>query len=133
MKASQFRVARPTNQLDKITNFYQHGLGLEVIRSFQDHNGYEGVILGTPNAPYHLEFTQHKDGRPCPAPTKDNLLVFYIPERSVIQEIVVRLSQMGHFVVPPENPYWKKNGVTLEDPDGWRIVLQNSRGLVVEG
>jgi len=25
-----------------------------------------------------------------------------------------------------ENPYWDVNGVTFEDPDGWRIVLQNA-------
>jgi hypothetical protein len=33
---------------------------------------------------------------------------------------------MGYDEVEPENPYWKNAGVTIEDPDGWRIVLQNS-------
>jgi hypothetical protein len=27
--------------------------------------------------------------------------------------------------VEPENSYWKEKGITVEDPDGWRIVLMN--------
>lgn len=23
------------------------------------------------------------------------------------------------------NPYWDRLGLTFEDPDGWRVVLQN--------
>lgn len=30
---------------------------------------------------------------------------------------------MGYDEVEPENPYWKDKGITIEDPDGWRIVL----------
>ena len=36
---------------------------------------------------------------------------------------------MGYDSVSPENPYWEKSGVTIEDPDGWRIVLMNSPGI----
>lgn len=31
--------------------------------------------------------------------------------------------------VEPENPYWKQKGITIADPDGYRIVLQNTSGL----
>lgn len=129
MPAVQFRVARPTHQLEEIIRFYHEGLGLEIISSFQNHDGYDGVMFGLPSFDYHLEFTQHMDGKPVPPPSEDNLLVFYIPDRNERDRIVQRLQQMGHESVPPENPYWAVNGVTICDPDGWRIVLQNTPGL----
>lgn len=34
------------------------------------------------------------------------------------------LAAFGHLPVEAENPYWTENGaVTVEDPDGWRVVL----------
>lgn len=129
MKVAQIRVARPTDQIQKIEEFYCQGLGLKKIGSFQGHRGYEGIMIGLPGFDYHLEFTQHKDGSPCPAPTKDNLLVFYIPNRESIEEITGRLNNMRYDTVLPENSYWKESGVTIEDPDGWRIVLMNTSGI----
>lgn len=127
--AVQCRVARPTDRIVEIIQFYRDGLGLPVIASFKEHAGYDGVMFGLPSFDYHLEFTQHQAGSPCPAPTKDNLLVFYIPEKEAVEAIVARLAQLGFPVVEPENPYWAQHGATIEDPDGWRIVLQNTRGL----
>jgi catechol 2,3-dioxygenase-like lactoylglutathione lyase family enzyme len=129
LPAVQFRIARPTDQLEKVVEFYRDGVGLEVVGSFEKHSGYDGVMLGLPAASYHLEFTQHVNGSPCPAPTEDNLLVFYIPDKAKRDSIVSRLKDMGYPQVKPENPYWKKDGITVADPDGWRIVLQNTRGL----
>lgn len=129
MHVAQIRVARPTDQLKEIEKFYCEGLGLEKVGSFQGHRGYDGIMIGLPNSDYHLEFTQHIDGSPCPAPTKDNLLVFYIPEKKTIEELLSKLQVMGYTPVPPENPYWEKSGVTFEDPDGWRIVLMNTNGI----
>ena len=43
-------------------------------------------MFGLPDEEYHLEFTRHIDGSPCPAPTKDNLLVFYMREDSEIKK-----------------------------------------------
>src|SRR5690625_6206684 len=89
--------------------------------------GYVGVILGLPDSQYHLEFTHHQDGSPCPAPTTDNLLVFYIPNKKEIDRIIERLSQMGYEEVEPANGYWKEKGKTVEDPDGWRIDRKSTR------
>jgi uncharacterized glyoxalase superfamily protein PhnB len=122
----QFRVARPTDKFEEVINFYENGLGLKRLGEFQDHDGYDGVMFGLPDAEYHLEFTTHVDGSPCPAPTKDNLLVFYIPDKKEIEKITDRLNKLGYYEVEPENPYWKENGTTIEDPDGWRIVLMNT-------
>lgn len=129
MQVAQIRVARPTDRLKEVVNFYCKGLGLKKIGSFEDHEGYDGVMIGLPDSSYHLEFTQHKNGSTCPAPTKDNLLVLYIPDKKAIEEISNRLITMGYPIVAPENPYWEKSGVTIEDPDGWRIVLMNTSSI----
>jgi len=34
-------------------------------------------------------------------------------------------SKMAYGEVEPENEYWKNQGITTDDPDGWRIVLMN--------
>jgi len=36
---------------------------------------------------------------------------------------------MGYPEVAPENPYWMQKGITIEDPDGWRLVLMNTEGI----
>ncbi|MER7795235.1 VOC family protein [Streptomyces sp. NPDC097640] len=130
LDVKQVRVARPTDRLTEVVRFYRDGLGLAELFSFQGHAGYDGVMLGLPGRSYHLEFTQHVDGSPCPAPTKDNLLVFYTPAVDAMMLMVHRLTAMGHPPVEAENPYWEENGaVTIEDPDGWRVVLVPSAGI----
>jgi catechol 2,3-dioxygenase-like lactoylglutathione lyase family enzyme len=129
LPVAQVRIARPTDRLDEVVRFYRDGLGLEVVGSFEGHAGYDGVMLGLPGREYHLEFTSREGGGPCPAPTRDNLLVFYIPDREAINQLTARLNAMGHLAVPPENPYWERHGVTFEDPDGWRVVLMNAGGI----
>ena len=125
----QVRIARPTDQLEKVVQFYSEGLGLKILGSFQDHAGYDGVMMGLPGFPYHLEFTSHKNGSPCPAPSKDNLLVLYIPEEAAKNAIENRLKSQGYLAVAPENPYWQEKGITFEDPDGWRVVLMGTPGI----
>jgi len=127
--AVQFRVARPTHQMDKIIEFYHEGLELEIVGSFKNHNGYDGVMFGLPSVDYHIEFTQSEAAVPTPPPSDDNLLVFYIPDQQKRDAIAAKLNGMGYKSVEPENPYWSQNGITIEDPDGWRIVLQNTHGL----
>ena len=128
MQVAQVRIGRPTDQLKTVEEFYCKGVGLQKLTSFEGA-GYEGILIGLPHTTYHLEFTQHKDGSPCPAPTNDNLLVLYIPDKKTINEIANRLQAMGYDSVPPENPYWEEAGVTIEDPDGWRLVLMNTAGI----
>lgn len=127
--AVQFRIARPTNQMDKIIEFYGKGLGLEKVGEFQKHEGYEGVMFGLPERNYHLEFTQHESGNPIPHPPEDQLLVFYIADTFKWNEIANRLLGMGYRQVPSENPYWDRGGITIEDPDGYRVVLMNTVGI----
>ncbi len=123
---SQLRVARPTDDLEAVVRFYRDGLGLDVLSEFRDHAGFDGVMLGHRGAGYHLEFTRrtgHPAGR---APTEDNLLVFYLPDSVAWREAVDRLARHGYRAVPACNPYWDRCGMTFEDPDGYRVVLQNA-------
>ena len=126
---AEIRIARPTDKLEEIKKFYGDGLGLPVVGSFNGHEGYTGIMYGLPGRDYHLEFISHEKGSSCPAPTRDNLIVFYLPERSDIDKINSRLAAMGYKSVPPDNPYWKEKGITIEDPDGWRIILMNTKGI----
>jgi catechol 2,3-dioxygenase-like lactoylglutathione lyase family enzyme len=105
--------------------FYRDGLGFQVIAAFDGHDGFDGRMLGHPQAPWHLEFTQHRDHRAGRAPTQDNLLVFYLPEHAEWEAAVQRMRDNGYSPVSSFNPYWDRQGVTFEDPDGYRVVLQN--------
>jgi len=119
------RIARPTSDLDAVVRFYREGLGLEELYRFANHDGFDGVMLGHRGAPYHFEFTRahgHDAGR---APTQDNLVVFYLPQRSAWESAVARMRECGFSPVDSFNPYWDRNGVTFEDCDGYRVVLQN--------
>jgi catechol 2,3-dioxygenase-like lactoylglutathione lyase family enzyme len=122
----KLRVARPTDHLDALIRFYRDGLGLQILARFDNHDGFDGVMLGGPGVPYHFEFTHvhgHSAGR---APTPDNLLVFYLPDRKEWEDSVQSMRNAGFEPVPSFNPYWDRNGVTFEDADGYRIVLENS-------
>lgn len=61
MKAdTELRIARPTGRLEEVVRFYAEGLGLTVLGSFEDHEGFDGVIVGLRGAHFHLEFTDRK-------------------------------------------------------------------------
>jgi catechol 2,3-dioxygenase-like lactoylglutathione lyase family enzyme len=128
-RVAQVRIARPTDRLEEVVAFYRDGLGLPELTRFTNHEGYDGVMLGLPDATYHLEFTQHSRGSPCSAPSADNLLVLYIPDATQLGILRERLERRGHRPVAPENPYWLQNSVTFQDPDGWRVVLCNTHGV----
>jgi hypothetical protein len=125
MEASQFRIARPTNNLAAISHFYVVGLGLEEIGSFTGHDGYDGVLLGLPGVQHHLEFTQFKSAENCLAPSHDHLLVLYFESPEKYTAAIARLHRLNILPVEPANPYWAHKSQTFEDPEGWRVVLHN--------
>jgi len=126
-KTSVLRIARPTDNLREITNLYEKGLGFSQLGAFEGHAGFDGVILGHPNHPYHLEFTQRHGVNAGRAPTQDNLLVFYVPDLDEWQDRCNHMEVAGFVDVPAVNPYWDAEGRTFEDPDGYRVVIQNRR------
>ncbi|HEY7697445.1 MAG TPA: VOC family protein [Vicinamibacteria bacterium] len=126
LSKSHLRVARPTDDLQALARFYRDGLGMEVLFEFRDHNGFDGVMLGWPGTEHHLEFTRHSGHKAGRAPTEDNLLVFYLPDKEEWKSAVARMESTGYRAIKPFNPYWETNGKTFEDPDGYRVVLQNA-------
>lgn len=125
-KASILRVARPTDQLREIAQMYVDGLGFEVLFEFQNHAGFDGVIIGQPNQPYHLEFTHHTGTVVGGAPTEDNLLIFFVPDHDEWMARCVKMLAAGFAEVKSYNPYWDQSGKTFEDLDGYRVVIENS-------
>lgn len=123
---THLRVARPTDNLEAVVRFYRDGLGLDVLFEFNDHDGFDGVMLGRKGAGYHLEFTRKKGHSAGKAPTEDNLLVFYVPAVSQWQRALDRMEQHGYRPVKAFNAYWDQHGKTFADPDGYRVVLQNA-------
>lgn len=119
----QVRFARQTTRLDRIVGFYRDRLGLPEIDRFTGHDGYDGVMIGLPGTGAHLEFTT-SDGAEPPAGHDESLLVLYLGDRPTVDELVAR---SGATPVPSANPYWDRVGVTLTDPDGFRVVLVADR------
>lgn len=109
--------------------FYEEGLGLKRIGSFDQHEGYDGVMLGLPHQHVHLEITKHEEDESLPVPHPEQLLVFYIPDEEEFQQMKKRLIAFGGRQVTSTNPYWDRGGVTIEDPDGYRVVLMNTEGI----
>jgi catechol 2,3-dioxygenase-like lactoylglutathione lyase family enzyme len=126
MKSVQVRFARHTNQLAALVRFYRDGLGLSEIGSFRNHGGYDGVFLALPGTEAHLEFTSGGEYEP-PPPHPETLLVLYLGSDEAVREAVTRA---GATPVAPVNLFWQEHGVTLADPDGFRVVLvpQSWRG-----
>jgi catechol 2,3-dioxygenase-like lactoylglutathione lyase family enzyme len=119
----QLRVARHTDRLEEVVAFYRDGLGLRELGGFRDHAGYDGVFLEVPGTGAHLELTAGgSHGAPVPHP--ESLIVLYLGDDEAVARVLARL---GVAAVPPANPYWAAHGVTVEDPDGFRVVLVPER------
>jgi ribosomal protein S18 acetylase RimI-like enzyme len=54
--------------------------------------------------------------------------VLYLGDDAAVAQVVARLSAEP---VAPANPYWAEHGVTLADPDGFRVVLVPERWVRV--
>lgn len=123
---AHLRIARPTRALAPLLAFYRDGLGFELLGSFEDHDGFSGVMLGHEGAGYHLEFTVEGDVDPGRAPSREHLLVFYLPDADAWRAACARLEAQGFAAVEPHKPYWAARGRNYEDPDGYGVILQNS-------
>lgn len=122
---AHLRVARPASDLARTERMYCEGFGFAVLARFQDHQGFDGVMLGNAGMDYHFEFTQCAGHPVTPSPTSEDLTVFYLADRQVWQAACDRAEASGFIRVTSFNPYWDVSGRTYEDPDGYRIVLQH--------
>ena len=118
----KLRLARHTNQLNKIKSFYIDILEFELIGEFRDHEGYNGIFLSKNNTDWELEFTD-SNTEAIHKFDEDDLIVMYADSDNELNEIVNKLISKGIKKVTAQNPYWNRNGFMLKDPDGYRIVF----------
>ncbi len=121
---SHLRIARPVTDLDRAVRMYVDGLGLQALGGFRDHEGFDGVMLGEPGADHHFEFTVCRHHPVQPAPTPEDLLVVYVPDREVWTRRCAALLSAGFRETPSFNPYWDQRGRTFVDADGYRLVVE---------
>ncbi|RYF69243.1 MAG: VOC family protein [Comamonadaceae bacterium] len=120
------RIARPVTDLASSVSMYRQGLGWHVLGEFADHEGFDGAMLGDPQANCHVEFTVRRAGHVVPSPTPEDLIVLYLPVQEEWLEACRSMASAGFSEVAPFNPYWVARGKTFQDPDGYRVVLQNA-------
>jgi len=119
------RIARPSKDLAAAERFWVAGFGLSVVYRAQggtEPGEHDLLMVGRPEASWHLELVHEAARLVMPRPTEEDLLVVYLDE-PVPEELVARLEEHGGKRVLPPNPYWNEWGVTIEDPDGYRLVL----------
>jgi hypothetical protein len=59
-----------------------------------------------------------------PAPTPEDLLVFYVEAAEPWERRCRAMLDAGFREVQAFNPYWSRLGRSFEDPDGYRVVIQ---------
>src|SRR4029450_4127368 len=104
------RVARPTDHLTAIAEMYATGLDFTVFAQFEDHDGFDGIILRHPQQPYHLEFTTQRGHHVGKAPTREHRLVFYLLVHDEWEASCARMLAVGFRRVQSYNPYWEARG-----------------------
>src|SRR3974390_1956175 len=92
---TQLRIARPVSALDRSVAMYRKGLGLSEIGRFENHDGFDGVMLGRPDLHYHFEFTCCRAHPVAPTPTAEDLLVFYLADSVQWQQACASMLQAG--------------------------------------
>jgi hypothetical protein len=114
MSTVAMRVARPTVDLDRIRSFYEHVVGLPLLWSFADHDGFDGAIFGLPDERAQLELVRSLHGD-APAPTSEDALVLYFGDGGAGAELVDRLRRAGTIEVTAVsarlNPYCRRRRV----------------------
>jgi len=124
LPTSHLRITRPSYNLGVSERFWVDGLGLDVL--FRADGSAEGghalLMVGWPSAAWHLELVGDPGTAASAAPTEEGLLVLYVGG-AADDGIIGRLIDAGGTRVTARNPYWDRWGVTIADPDGYRLVL----------
>lgn len=73
---------------------------------------------------YRVTSASHVRAATSSAPSEEDLLVLDVGGPLDI-DTVDRLVQAGGTVISARNPYWDRWGITIVDPDGYRLVLSH--------
>lgn len=128
LPTSHLRIARPSRDLRASERFWVDGLGLDVLfrAGFSAEGGHTLLMVGWPDAAWHLELVSDPYDETPAAPTEEDLLVLYL-NGEVDAGVVSRLIVAGGTQVAARNPYWDHGAVMIVDPDGYRLVLTSRR------
>ncbi|QZK90365.1 VOC family protein [Flavobacterium sp. CHNK8] len=118
----KLRVARHTNDLEKIKVFYLSILEFELLGSFKNHDFYDGIFIGNSNLDSHFEFTQSTDNAKHQF-DEDDIIVLYPETISHYNSILNKVLESNISIITSKNPYWNTNGKMFLDPDGYRIII----------
>jgi hypothetical protein len=116
------RVARHTDNLEKVINFYVDILGLEVLGEFKNHNGYDGIFIGKPDSEWHLEFTISQEN-PEHVFDEDDILVFYPKTTEELDCVLNKIRGKNIEIRESKNPYWNDNGILIKDFDNHNVII----------
>lgn len=122
---THMRIAKPVSNLERSFLMYSQGLDLQKIAEFNNHDGFNGIMLGRNDISWHIEFTVCQHHPVQPSQTEEDLLVLYYPHKEEWESTCARMVEAGFNAVSSFNPYWDVNGRTFVDPDGYRVVIQN--------
>jgi catechol 2,3-dioxygenase-like lactoylglutathione lyase family enzyme len=118
------RVARHTNNLEKIKSFYIDILGFELLGGFENHNDYDGIFIGKPNLDWHFEFTKSNE-KANHSSDEDDIIVLYPETILKYNQLINNILNSNISLITSKNPYWNQNGKMFLDPDGFRIIISN--------
>lgn len=125
------RVARHTNNLEEIEKFYVNILGFERLGGFQNHNNYDGVFIGKKELSWHFEFTQSQISAKHTF-DEDDVTVLYPKTISDYTNLENKIKKHNITVIDALNPFWNENGIMIQDPDGYRIVISPLKAEISE-
>src|ERR1700751_2769935 len=102
LPTSHLRIARPSRDLRMSERFWVEGLGLEVLFGADSsaEGGHALLMVGWPDAAWHLELVSDPRGETPAAPTEEDLLVLYL-NGEVDAGVVSRLADAGGTQVAP--------------------------------
>lgn len=122
----KLRIARHTDDLEKIKSFYIAILGFELLGGFENHDNYDGVFIGKPSLDWHFEFTKSNE-KANHYFDEDDILVLYPETILEYNNLLNRITAGNVSFVISKNPYWNtpevSGGKMFLDPDGFRIVI----------
>lgn len=116
------RIARHTENIQNVTDFYIDILGLERIGGFEHHAGYDGIFVGKQVSDWHLEFTTSAE-KPSHYFDEDDIIVFYPSTKAVFEAIIDRIRKRNIETLKAKNPYWNENGILIKDFDKHNVII----------
>lgn len=119
----RLRSARASDRLGELRHFYVDALGCALLAEWQDHDGYDGLVVGDPLGRWQAEFVHRRGHLAPPPPGDEHLLVFYVDDRGALAQRCSAIEAAGFAPLRHANPYWRRHGVMYRDPDGYAVVV----------